>query len=84
MTWLITVGNKKVAINHSDPIEAATLAVEQIIREQHSLAVGNLIHASYKKKNVFLRSDVILANAGCHPEATLVYNEIQKLEKKKS
>ena len=71
--WRISVGNKTGITSGPDPIEAATRYVESLYRGKSDFGVGLLIKAELFNGTVedaiYIRSDVILANAGRYAEA---------------
>lgn len=73
LTWVITVGVKSGKINAPDAIEAATRFLEKLRRNKKDFGIGLLIKAVPLGKTddnaFYLRSDILLANAGMFYEA---------------
>lgn len=71
--WEISVGIQVGTISGPNPVEAATRFLESLYRGKKDFGIGLLIKAIPKGepegKAYYLRSDVILANAGMYNEA---------------
>jgi len=73
LKWKISVGMRSGTISGPDPIEAATRFLEKLYRDKEDFGVGLLIKAVLVGKmdsdTYYLRSDIVLANAGMYKEA---------------
>lgn len=72
----------KVEAEANDPIEAATLALEKLIKTGDDWAIGDIVSAEdLSTKEVYcMASSVVLANAGRYDDATEMKKSIQKGE----
>jgi len=78
--WLVAVGRKEGDINAPDPIEAATRYLETLTEKVDKFGIGILVKVTdvFDHKDYYIRSDLVLANAGMHRTAA----EMKKFYKK--
>lgn len=70
MKWDITIGPTTICIqNEADPVEAATLAVEFLVRTVGKFTVGETIRVTSNNKSYNLEAILVLSNAGLHAHA---------------
>ena len=70
--WIVAIGQEEGDVMAPDPIEAATLYLEELTKKTDKFGIGILIKATdvFGQKDYYIRADLVLANAGMHRSAT--------------
>ena len=80
-TWLVSVGQDEGEVIAPDPVEAATRYLEFLTQAPDSFGIGILIKVANthnEKDQYYVRSDVILANAGLYNHAADMFKHYPK------
>ena len=72
--WVVSIGTETGNVTAPDPVEAATRYLETLRKIKPKLGIGLLVKVSDPSEmtNIFLKSDVILANAGMYSQASSI------------
>ena len=84
-TWLVSIGSDTGEVFAPDPVEAATRYLEEITSTSDRIGIGILmkVHDVFSNEDSYIRSVVVLANAGMHSTAASI-KKFYNLKAKKS
>lgn len=82
--WIVAIGQEEGDVIAPDPIEAATLYLEELTEKVDKFGIGILIKATdvFAQKDYYIRADLVLANAGMHKSAADMLRYYAKPPKK--
>ena len=72
--WVVSIGTETGNVTAPDPVEAATRYLETLRKIKPKFGIGLLVKVSdpIEMTTIFLKSDVILANAGMYSQASSI------------
>lgn len=79
--WIVSVGKDEGEVAAPDPVEAATRYLEFLTSTPDSFGVGILMKVANfdnDEEQYYIRSDVVLANAGLYAHATEMHKHYPK------